>query len=80
MARIKGVSKEEAADEVRAVFEEQEKRYGSILNTARIYALRPTIMKGVQALGKGVEESGLIEPELRHLVCVKAASINGCPY
>ena len=28
MARIKGVSKEETADEVRAVFEEQEKRRG----------------------------------------------------
>lgn len=80
MARIKGVTKSETNDEVRAIFEEQEKRYGSVLNTARVYALRPTIIKGVQALGKGIQDSGLIEPELRHLVCVKAASINGCPY
>jgi hypothetical protein len=80
MARIKGVTKDEAADEVRAIFKEQEERYGLILNTARIYALRPTILKGVQALGKGIQDSGLIEPELRHLLCVKAASINGCPY
>ena len=80
MARIRGVANGEAADEVRAVFEEQEKRYGSVLNTARVYALRPTILKGVQSLGKGIQESGLIEPELRHLVCVKAAAINGCPY
>ncbi len=80
MARIKGVTKNEANDEVRAIFEEQEKRYGSVLNTARVYALRPTIIKGVQALGKGIQDSGLIEPQLRHLVCVKAASINGCPY
>ena len=80
MARIKGVAKDEATDEVRVIFEEQEKRYGSVLNTAPVYALRPTIYFGVQALGKGIRESGLIEPELRHLVCVKAASINGCPY
>lgn len=80
MARIKGVTKSEANDEVRAIFEEQEKRYGSVLNTARVYALRPMILKGVQALGKGIQDSRLIEPELRHLVCVKAASINGCPY
>jgi alkylhydroperoxidase family enzyme len=80
MARIKGVAKDEAADETRAIFEQQEKRYGSVLNTARVYALRPTILKGVQALGKGIQDSGLIEPELRHLLCVKAASINGCPY
>jgi hypothetical protein len=80
MLRIKGVTKEEAPEEVRAVFEEQEKHYGAILNTARVYGLRPTIQKGVQALQKGIVESGLISAELRHLLCMKAASINGCPY
>jgi len=80
MARIKGVTKSEANDEVRAVFEEQEKRYGFVSNTAKIYALRPTIQKGVQALGQGIQASGLIDLGLRHLVCVKTANINGCPF
>ncbi len=80
MARIKGVTKSEAKGDVRAVFEEQEKRYGFVSNTAKIYALRPTIQQGVQALGQGILASGLIEPELRHLVCVKTANINGCPF
>jgi hypothetical protein len=80
MARIKGVTKEQASPEVQAIFEQQEKRYGSILNTAGVYALRPSIQKGVQALAEGIQTSGLIEPGLRHLVCMKAASINGCPY
>jgi hypothetical protein len=80
MARIKGVLESEANDEVREVFEEHKKHYGFISNTAKIYALRPTIQKGVQALGQGIQASGLIEPELRHLVCVKAANINGCPF
>lgn len=61
MARIKGVTKDEAIDEVRALFEEQEKRYGFVSNTAKIYALRPTIQKGVQALGQGIQAS--------HAVC-----------
>lgn len=80
MARINEVNIDGVPQEVREIFEEQKKRYGSVLNTARVYGLRPTIYKGVQALGKGILDSGLIEPELRHLVCVKAASINGCPY
>jgi hypothetical protein len=80
MTRIKGVSKEEAPKEVRAIFEQQEKRYGSILNTAPVYALRPSIQQGVQALAEGIQVSGLIEADLRHLVCMKTASINGCPY
>lgn len=80
MARIKGVTTEEVPEEMREVFAEQEKRYGFVTNTTRVYSLRPTIYKGVQALGAGILASGLIEPELRHLVCVKTASINGCPF
>ena len=80
MARIRGVTKDEAPDEVRPLFEEQERRYGFVTNTAQVYALRPTIQKGVGALTDGIRGSGLIEPELLHLVCVKTARINGCPY
>ena len=80
MLRIKKVSKDEAPEDVRKIFEEQEKQYGSILNTAKVYGLRPTIQKGVQALQQGILASGLISGELRHLLCMKAASINGCPY
>ena len=80
MLRIKGVTKDAAPEEVRQVFEKQESQYGSILNTAKVYGLRPTIQKGVQALQAGILASGLINGELRHLLCMKAASINGCPY
>lgn len=80
MLRIKGVSKEDAPPEVRDLFEAQEKQYGSVLNTAKVYGLRPTIQKGVQGLQQGILASGLIPADLRHLLCMKAASINGCPY
>lgn len=80
MLRIKGATKEQAPEEVRKIFAEQEKQYGSILDTARIYGLRPTIQQGVKALQAGILASGLISAELRHLLCMKAASINGCPY
>jgi len=80
MLRIKGVSKEDVSGESRKIFEEQEKQYGSILNTAKVYGLRRSIQKGVQALQAGILESGLISADLRHLLCMKAASINGCPY
>ena len=80
MLRIQGITKEKATEEVRKVFEDQEKQFGSVLNTAPVYGLRPTIQKGVQALQAGILASGLIPGDLRHLLCMKAASINGCPY
>ena len=80
MARIEGVSESESNDDVRQIFEEQKKRHGFVSNTAKIFALRPTIQKGVQTLAQGIQESGLLTPELRNLVCVRTAQINGCPY
>ena len=80
MARIKGVTESEANDVVREIFEEQKKRHGFVSNAAQVSAVRPTIYKGVQALAQGIQESELIAPELRNLVCARTAHINGCPY
>ena len=80
MARIEGISNNETNEDVRRIIEEQKNRHGFVSNTAKIFALRPSIHKGVQALAQGIQESGLITPELRNLVCVRAAQINGCPY
>jgi hypothetical protein len=62
------------------VFEKQKDTHGFVTNTAHIYGLRPTIQQGVQALTAGIQESGLIELELKHLLCVRVANINGCPF
>jgi alkylhydroperoxidase family enzyme len=80
MARIAGVTESDANNDVRQIFEEQKKRHGFVSNTAKIFAIRPSIQKGVQALAQGIQDSGLLTPELRNLVCVRAAHINGCPY
>ena len=81
MARIKGGTESESNnDDVRQIIEEQKKRHGFVSNAAQVSAVRPTIQKGVQELAQGIQESGLIAPELRNLVCVRTAHINGCPY
>ena len=58
MPRIRGLSKEAAAPEVRTVFEAQKRQHGAPLNTTPVYALRPSILLGVRALGRGISESG----------------------
>ena len=80
MARIKGITESNANDDVRRIIEAQKQRHGFISNAVQVSALRPTIYNGVQALAKGIQESGLIPQELRNLVCVRTAHINGCPY
>lgn len=80
MARIKGITESDANDGVRKIIEEQMKRRGFISNAVQVSAVRPTIYNGVQALAQGIQESGLIPQQLRNLVCVRTAHINGCPY
>lgn len=80
MARIKGVTEDTANQAAREIFAEQKKRHGFVSNAAQVSAVRPTIQRGVQALAQGIQESGLIAQELRNLVCVRTAHINGCPY
>ena len=58
MARIKGVTENEANDEVRQIFAEQKKRHGFVSNAAQVSAVRPTIQKGVQALAQGFRNRG----------------------
>ena len=80
MARISGVTEADAPDDVKELFERQKGVYGTVLNTTPIIALRPTILRGSNALSAGIDASGLIEPALRNLVYTKTGWINGCPF
>jgi len=80
MARVQGITEEDATTEVKELFRRQREVFGDVLNTTPIFALRPTIMAGSTALAAGIDASGLIEPSLKYLVYTKTAWINGCPF
>ena len=62
------------------VFERQMAEHGFVFNTSKIYARRPTIMRGLNLLQEGVDASGLLGTDLKAMVNVRVASINGCPF
>ncbi len=80
MARVVGVTEQEATADVKELFERQRRTFGEVLNTTPVFALRPTILAGSTALAAGIDASGLIEPPLKYLVYTKTAWINGCPF
>ena len=80
MARVNGITEQEATQEVKALFQRQRELFGDVLNTTPIFSLRPTIMAGSTALAAGIDASGLIEPPLKYLVYTKTAWINRCPF
>ena len=80
MAKLRGITEEEATPEVQELFQRQRRMFGDVISTTPIFALRPTIMEGSTALAAGINASGLIEPSLKYLVYTKTARINGCPF
>lgn len=80
MARIREVDALKAPPEIRQAFEEQAKTLGAVLNPSKISAHRPTIFFASGALGRAIDESGLLPVGLRSLVFVRVAQINGCPF
>jgi hypothetical protein len=80
MSRVHALTREEAAPDVRSLYDANMKAFGQILNTTGIWAHRPSIQLGVKALADGIQHSGLLGDKLRCLINVRIASQVGCGY
>jgi alkylhydroperoxidase family enzyme len=80
MARIREI--EEPGDDpiLKETFAKERETFGFLLNTTKIQAHRPGIMKAAKQLSAAVEKSGLLPPQLLSLVYLRVALINGCPF
>jgi alkylhydroperoxidase family enzyme len=80
MPRIREI--EDAGDDpiLQDVFAKERETFGFLLNTTKIQAHRPGIMRAAKQLSAAVEKSALLPPELLALVYLRVALINGCPF
>jgi alkylhydroperoxidase family enzyme len=80
MARIRPLTKDEVSPELRPVLEASERWLGQPSIGTGIRAWAPPILEASNALGAAPAKSGLLSPELRSLVCLRAAEMVGCPF
>ena len=80
MPRVREV--EDPGDDpiLRDTFAKETETFGFVLNTTKIQAHTPGIMKAAKQLSAAVERSGLLPAELLALVYLRVALINGCPF
>ena len=80
MPRIREI--EEPGDEpiLKDIFAKERETFGFVLNTTKIQAHTPEIMRAAKRLSAAVDASGLLPPELLALVYLRVALINGCPF
>jgi len=62
------------------VFAKERAAFGDLLNTTKVLAHCPPILRAAKLLGASIAESGTLPPGLAALVSLRVAAINGCPF
>jgi alkylhydroperoxidase family enzyme len=80
MPRVREI--ESAGDDpiLKEIFAKEQEAFGYLLNPTKVQAHTPGIMRAAKQLSAAVERSGLLPAELRSLVYLRVALINGCPF
>ncbi len=80
MPRVKEIDDPGDDPLLKETFAKETDTFGFVLNTTKIQAHTPGIMKAAKQLSAAVERSGLLPPQLLALVYLRVALINGCPF
>lgn len=80
MPRIRPLTKDEVAPEVRAILEQAERAFGEPIPSVGIQAYTPPILEASRALGAAPQRSHQLSRQLRSLVCLRVAQMAGCPF
>ena len=80
MPRVKEIEDDGGDPILREVFAKEREVFGDLLNTTKVYAHCPPILKAAKQLSMSIERSGLLPADLLPLVYLRVALINGCPF
>jgi alkylhydroperoxidase family enzyme len=80
MPRISEIEEDGGDPTLKASFDKQRELYGGVLNSAKVMAHCPPILRASALLGLSIEQSGQLPKSLPPLIYLRVASINGCPF
>ena len=80
MPRVREITEPGDDPILKETFAKEHEVFGAPLNTTKIQAHTPGIMKAAKSLAAAVDRSGLLPPDLLPLVYLRVAIINGCPF
>jgi hypothetical protein len=80
MERVRSLSRDEAPADARPFYDRDESAFGLILNPTTVMAHRPPILAASKQLSRSVSVDATLPADLRALVCVRVATLVGCPF
>lgn len=80
MTRIRPLDRADAHPDAHQIYDQDEHYFGLVLNPTRVLAYRPPVLIAARALGRSVAKGGVLPASLRALICVRVATLVGCPF
>lgn len=80
MPRVREIDDDGGDPILEEVFAKEREVFGDLLNTTKVYAHCPPILRAAKQLSASIERSGLLPAGLAPLVYLRVALINGCPF
>jgi hypothetical protein len=78
--RLEPVEPDRASPEALEFYERDEQRYGFVLNNTKRYAHNLAILRAIKTFAALFEEADSLPLDLKALVRVRVATLNGCPF
>ena len=80
MARIPFLTRENAPDEVAAIYDGQEQAIGRVLTTTQLRGHCAALLRGITAMQQAQEESDYVPGPLKPLLTLFVSRLNECPH
>jgi alkylhydroperoxidase family enzyme len=80
MPRVSEIEDDGGDPTLKLIFDRQRELFGGVLNSAKVLAHCPPILRAAGLLGLSIEQSGQLPKSLPPLIYLRVASINGCPF
>ncbi len=80
MATVNPIPAEQAAEDVKPIYDGLTKAYGKMPNMFAVMAHRPSVLKHFMPFYAAVMREGTVEAWYKELAYLKASTINGCEY
>jgi alkylhydroperoxidase family enzyme len=80
MPRVREIQDDGGDPILKQEFAKEREIFGDLLNTTKIMAHCPPILRAAKLLGASIAQSGRLPQGLVPLVSLRVASINGCPF
>jgi alkylhydroperoxidase family enzyme len=80
MPRVREIDEAGGDPILTELFGRERELFGDLLNSTKVVAHCPSILRAVKALGAAIEKSGRLSAGLLPLVYLRVATLNGCPF